>query len=139
MNFNPFYGIYPYSSFSEDDDRVFTSKYINYEEAFRKGNIIKDEYLPYKDYEPKIEIPASKKENLLYRIQAYSFAAHDLNLYLDIHPNDKDVFALYNNYIIKAEELKKEYQNTYGPLYPGASSFKNGTFTWNLAPSVWTY
>ena len=35
----------------------------------------------------------TKREALIKKIATYQFAAHDLQLYLDTHPKDKEAFA----------------------------------------------
>ena len=39
-------------------------------------------------------------------IQAYSFAAYDMLLYLDTHPNDKKAFRLFKDLVSKTNTLK---------------------------------
>ena len=44
-----------------------------------------------KNYKPEVLKPTNDQERLLYNIQTICFAAHDLNLYLDLNPNDQSI------------------------------------------------
>ena len=81
-----------------------------------KINMIKDEYEPYRNMtylKPNI---TSEKQMMLYDIQKVSFAAHDLNLYLDTHPFDTNYINLYNEYNKEAKRLTNLYEQKYGPI-----------------------
>ena len=85
-------------------------------EGFIKGNIEKSIYDPYKNYvpvEPKVN---TEREALLLFIQKSGFAAHDLGLYLDTHPNDQKALCLHRKYCKELKELKDKYQKVFGPL-----------------------
>ena len=56
-------------------------KFLTPEEGFLKGNLEKNEYVPYKNYTYFKLQPETEKENLLFKLMAYSFAINDLNLY----------------------------------------------------------
>ena len=85
-------------------------------EGFEKGNMFENLYSGYKDYKPQELRPRNEQEKMLYNIQAICFAAHDLNLYLDMNPNDQSMITLFNDYLRKEEELIKEYESKYGPM-----------------------
>lgn len=98
-------------------------------EGFRKGNIFKSLYDPYKNYQPSSVSFKSNKEELLFNIQEIGFMKHDLNLYLDINPNDKEALELFNKYANKERELVSEYEYSYGPL-DVSSSGDMTPFSW---------
>lgn len=56
------------------------------------------------------------REELLKNIASYDFAIVELHLFLDTHPNDTKAAAKLDEYIIKSKNLKREYENNYGPL-----------------------
>lgn len=58
----------------------------------------------------------NERETLMKQIMAYDFAAHDWNLYLDTHPDDKMGIALFKKMADKAKELKEEYVHKFGPI-----------------------
>ena len=89
---------------------------FNPKEGFEKGNMFENIYSEYKNYKPEVLKPINDREKLLYNIQTICFAAHDLNLYLDLNPNDQSMITLFNDYLRKEEELIKEYESKYGPM-----------------------
>ena len=46
----------------------------------------------------------------------YDFMAVDFQLYLDTHPEDILILNKFNEVVDKSKELKKEYEDNYGPL-----------------------
>ena len=53
---------------------------------------------------------------MLINIMALSFAITDLNLYLDLHPDDNEMYNLFKKYVNNKEQICKEYEKLYGPL-----------------------
>ena len=97
-------------------------------EGYLKGNAFRNEYIPYKDYKvAKINFN-SEKEELLFNISEYSFMMHDLNLYLDVFPNNQEALNKFNEYRDKVSELVLNYERKYGPLM--VSSVSDQTFNW---------
>lgn len=85
-------------------------------EGYLKGNIFKKEYIPYKNYKvPKVNIN-NEKDEMLFNIGEYCFMMHDLNLYLDTHPNDKESLNRFISYRDKVNELTTKYERKYGPI-----------------------
>lgn len=76
------------------------------------------------------------KQEKLFDIQKYNFAAYDLLLYLDTHADDKKAFKLFSELVMKLKALKKEYEREYGPLTP-YSAAEQGAFTWLDSPWPW--
>ncbi len=85
-------------------------------EGFLRGNMFRNEYKPYKNLTYYKLNPKNEKEKMLYKIMALSFAINDLNLYLDLHPDNKEAFDLFKKYIQDKKVLVKEYTKNYGPL-----------------------
>ncbi len=91
-------------------------KILEPEEGFLRGNMFKDEYIPYKNLTYfKLE-PKNEKERNLYKVMALSFALNDLNLYLDLHPDNEEVFSLFKKYVDEYKKALKEYEMKFGPL-----------------------
>ena len=88
----------------------------NPKEGFEKGNMFTDLYSPYKNFQPEKLVPKNEQEQLLLELQEVSFAAHELNLYLDLHPEDQSMGTLFKDYQRKKEELTKAYEELYGPM-----------------------
>ena len=66
---------------------------------------------------------------MLFNISELSFMMHEMNLYLDIHPDNKEALEKFNEYRNKAHELMRKYERKYGPLEVNYSDVNNG-FTW---------
>jgi spore coat protein JB len=60
----------------------------------------------------------NKKEKLLRSLSAVQFALWELHLYLNTHPADLEAIALHEQYSVKFEKLRREYEEQYGPLTP---------------------
>lgn len=58
----------------------------------------------------------SERERLLKRLASYDFAAAELHIYLDTHPDDTAAADALSAYESKGELLRREYEDKYGPL-----------------------
>lgn len=74
----------------------------------------------------------------LAELMAIDFAAHDLSLYLDTHPEDQEAFETYKDLLRLAEEGKKKYAKMYGPITK--SDLVSGKcYTWLNGPWPWDH
>lgn len=78
----------------------------------------------------------SRKE-LLERLSAASFAAVDLQLYLDTHPKDKEALAKLNRYLDETAALTEEFTRHFGPLSP-QDIYGDTSFEWVNSPLPWS-
>src|SRR5574344_1725910 len=108
----------------------------NPKDGYNNGNLFVNLYSPYKDYKPVDLVPTTEQGALLLEISRNAFAAHDLNLYLDLYPNDNTMLTLFNDYRKKANELTLEYENNYGPLNI-ASDNLSSSFLWEEQSWPW--
>ncbi len=69
-------------------------------------------------------------------LMALDFIAHDLSLYMDTHPNDREAFVMYQEMLRLAKEGKKEYERRYGPLCKD-SLLNAESYTWLENPWPW--
>lgn len=123
------------SLFMPDIDFSRDSNILEPMEGLERGNMFKDEYKPYKNLTYFKLKANNEKEKLMLKIYAYSFAINDLNLYLDLHPDKKDVFDLFKKYVNEKERLCKEYERLYGPLeITGTTGSK---YDWIDSPWPW--
>ena len=102
--------------FEIEDTRKSNTTLFNVDEGFIKGNMFTNLYDKYKHYEPKKLLPTTEKDLLLYNIYKLSFAINDLNLYLDINPNDTNMYETFKKIISEYKMYVKKYEDTYGPL-----------------------
>ena len=103
--------------------------------GFIRGNMFSDLYNTYKITKPYDIKPANEQAKLLTYIDAYCFAAHDLNLYLDNYPDDREMIRLFKDYSDKANGYIMEYEQKYGPLFVGVSN--GNSWSWNDSPWPW--
>ena len=104
--------------------------------ALQYGNLFNDEYIGYKNYNPSYPIPSNEMDELMRKIQEYTNASQELKLFLDVNPNREDYYNLFIEYNRKVNELVREYESKYYPIFAGNSYFINGYFTWITSPSV---
>lgn len=88
----------------------------NPKDALEKGNTFKNLYSKYKNYDDTMLKPDDEKDILFLHLQELDFIINDLNLYLDIHPDDKKMLNLFESYVKKYKNLKEDYTNLYGTL-----------------------
>lgn len=77
-----------------------------------------------------------EKANKLREIQTYNFAAYDMLLYLDTHPDDKKAFMMFKDLVNKTMALKEAYEKEYGPL-TAFSTASQSSFNWLDNPWPW--
>ncbi len=79
----------------------------------------------------------NSREMLLDRIRAIEFAALELNLYLNSHPNDRRALMEFNNYAKELMALKNEYERNYGPLLN--FGFSDSQYPWQWVNDPWPW
>lgn len=77
------------------------------------------------------------REEMLNKIQELEFAAIDLNLFLDNHPNHKQALADYNKFTGELMDLKKNYVSIHGPLSNFGSAPSQYPWQWVEDPWPW--
>ena len=107
-------------------------KLYDYEDGFMYGNMFKNEYDPYKNYKVTNLSSNTSKGNLLLKIYQYDFALNDLSLYLDLHPEDKDVYKVFKRYTEELDNLVKKYEHEYGPMELDNSNYND--YLWEEGP-----
>lgn len=116
---------------------VNNNELVDPSEGLERGNLFKNLYDPYKNYKSMQLNPNSKREQLLNQILSYNFAMKDLNLYLDMNPNDTNYINLYNQYRKSKESLCNQYEKMYGPLNLMSDSLENNNWIWINSPWPW--
>lgn len=77
----------------------------------------------------------NEREMMMRRIATLDFAIVELNLYMDTHPNDIEVNSKLNDYKEKSDELKREYQEKYGPIT--SKTIEDNRYGWIADPWPW--
>ena len=105
-------------------------------EAFIRGNLYNNLYQQYKNYRPAKLIPNNEQAELLLNVDQLTFATHELNLYLDIYPDNQMMIKLFNHYTKMANEAIERYEKKYGPLTVNAQSNLDA-FSWQAYSWPW--
>ena len=106
-------------------------------QGFIRGNLYKDLYDPYKVNGPYEIKPMNEQAELLTYIDALCFACTDLNLYLDVYPDNKEIINLYNRYNEEKKNLMKQYEAKFGPLVLDSESLNSYPWSWDDRPWPW--
>ena len=77
----------------------------------------------------------TKRETLLKKISTYQFAALDMQIYLDTHPNDRAALEKAEKYTAMARPLIEQYEEQYGPLTKKVTD--TNSWTWVKGPWPW--
>ncbi len=107
------------------------------EEGYNNGIMFSNLYSQYKNYKPAVLSANNEKERLLLDLSRFAFAAHELNLYLDLNPDDNSMLALFNDYREKANELERQYEAKYGPLSISGDGLSQTPFAWENTAWPW--
>ncbi len=106
-------------------------------EGFMRGNMFADTYTPYKNYQPQVLKANNEQEALFLKLAEADFAAHDLNLYLDLHPQDGNAIDLFNDYRSQSNQLRMEYEQKYGPITITSNSLAQSPWLWENMNFPW--
>lgn len=126
---------YRSSSSSSSVDRV--DSFYNPAEGFAKGNMQANIYQPYKLTNPNLPPVYNERQRMLLEVQKYNFAMWDLNLYLNTHPNDRNVMMLFEQNKVAYKRAKENYEMKFGPLCFENTSTNSGYWEWNKSPWPW--
>ena len=135
-----FYPPYPYiekddSNYLNYEDERGSTRFFSPEETMRYGNVFKNEYDQYKSYNPrKIKAENMKEEAKLNLIALIDYC-HDLRLYLDVFPNDKEVANEFNKYCKKLKEAEDKYEKM--EMNPFQYVCGEGKMNYVYTPSPW--
>ena len=119
-----------------DENKNNTTLYDPYN-GFIRGNLFKNLYDPYRKEEPYEIKPMNEQAKLLTKIDSLNFAMIDLNLLLDVNPDNREAINLYNKYRNEKDNLTKEYENKYGPIT--VDSDKLNSFPWGWIDMPWPW
>ena len=75
-------------------------------------------------------------ESLLSSVQATSFLAHELQLYLDTHPGDREAYCAWQRALNGRREAVDAYERHVRALTPDGL-LGHGEFDWADGPFPW--
>ena len=99
-------------------------------EGFLKGNLFKNLYAPYKNYVPDRLIPNNEKEEALLNLSQIGFAIHELNLYLDVFPDDNEMLEKFVRVSRDYNRLLNEYEEKYEVITINSEHLNTVPFKW---------
>ena len=77
----------------------------------------------------------NEQARLLRRLSAYQFAAWELHIFLDTHPNNCEAARKLEEIQKTVECLTSQYEAAYGPL--GESAAQTSRWAWITGPWPW--
>lgn len=119
----------------ESNKDICIDKFLTPEEGFLRGNMEKGTYCPYKQFTYCQLKPSNERERLLFKLMAYSFAINELNLYLDLNPEDQTTYELFKRYVKDKECIEKEFVMRYGPMT--LEDIESSQYEWLNNPWPW--
>ncbi|MDD6879175.1 MAG: spore coat protein CotJB [bacterium] len=106
-------------------------------EGYIKGNLFRNLYNKYKNYEPDKLTPNSQKDEDLLNLNQMQFAMHEANLYLDVYPNDSNMMKDFVRYRNEYNRLLNDYEKKYGALNINDSYLNSVPYGWEEQPFPW--
>lgn len=79
----------------------------------------------------------TEREKALKRVQMYSFAGIEAQLFLDTHPQDKQALEYFKRCAKALAKATEDYNEKYGPLTPSALSADASKWEWVKGPWPW--
>lgn len=136
MNYYRDYYNYENNNYNKPNYMHTVSSILDPYQGFIRGNMFSDLYNGYKLTKPVNITPSNKQAEMLTTIDSLCFALIDLNLYLDVNPEDKEALELYNYYTDSHDKYVKEYVDNYGPLTQD-TTMPSDYYSWILSPWPW--
>lgn len=132
INYNNLYN----TPFYTNEKKSNNDLYDTYN-GFIRGNMFKSLYDPYLKTEPyEVKAMNEQAETLTY-IDALCFAMNDINLYLDVYPDDMNMINLFNKIRKEKETVTKDYESKYGPITLDSNSLDSYPWAWDDMPWPW--
>ena len=104
------------------------------EDAIKRGTLFPGLDLPFMNIVNTRDVA----DTPLGEVMALCFVSHELQLYLDTHPDDTQAFETLQRMLHLTEEAKRRYTAKYGPLVP-ADLAESERFDWLEDPWPWNY
>jgi len=103
-------------------------------EALANGTLFPGLDLPWMN---AVNTPTNLSGTPLGELMALSFVTHELGLYLDTHPEDREALVLYTEYQKLLEAGEKTYVQRCGPLTQG--QVNTAGYSWLDDPWPWDF
>ena len=99
-------------------------------EGYDVGNLFQNLYDEYKNYKPRKLEGRNEKERAYLDLSRIAFAMHEVNLYLDTHPDDRMMIQLFNDYRKMYVEMEAKFEREYGPITTCSEAMESFPFAW---------
>lgn len=119
----------PYVPFQQNNPQKYAQT-----EALSNGTLFPGLNLPFRLAVEGSTLPATP----LAELQALEFVVLELGTYLDTHPNDKEAFAMFQQYTALERSARQAYEEKYGPLTRSASA-AGESYQWLKDPWPWNF
>ena len=94
-------------------------------------------YEQYKNYIPSNVKISNEKDEALFNLNQIGFAVHELNLYLDVYPDNQEALNLFSNYTRMYNQMLNDYQEKYGALKVNSVNGNSIPFAWVGSSFPW--
>lgn len=121
----------------QEDIRNELNDFFSLKDITTYGNILKSQYVPYKNYKPSELNYVNNKEQLMLELIYLDNAKHDISLLLDIYPENQEYIKIFEDYCMKAKLKRKEYIEKYNPISPCEGKNRDGYYSFVTTPSPW--
>ena len=81
--------------------------------------------------------PKDEKEYLMLMIQIYGLASHDLNLFLDLNPNNNEYVKLRAEYEKLYQQFYKQFEEKFGALDTKSKKLFDSPWKWDFGNWPW--
>ena len=106
-------------------------------EGYIRGNLFPKLYEQYKNYRPADLNPRNEQERMFLNMSELYFAAHELNLYLDNFPNDRNMIRMFNDYRTMANQALRAYEEKFGPITITSEQLNEFPWMWEQINFPW--
>lgn len=104
-------------------------------QGFVRGNMFQNLYSQYgKIYDVK---PMNEQAELLTYIDVLDFACIDLDLYLDVFPDNSKMIQFYNQLMNEKKKAEAKYEEMYGPISLSSNTLNTMPWAWIICPWPW--
>ncbi|MBR3661398.1 MAG: spore coat protein CotJB [Bacilli bacterium] len=136
---NYFTNINDSNNMNENDitNHELNSKIFGTYLGYIKGNLFKNLYQGYKNYEPRKININNEQDELLLNVNELSFARHEMNLLLDNYPNNNQALKTFNHFREMEEKAIQNYERRFGPIEITSGDMNNIPFAWENDKWPW--
>ena len=120
----------PYVPFQQQNPKRYSQS-----DALSNGTLFPGLNLPF---HLKVNAP-NVATGHLGELQALEFVLLELGLYLDTHQDDKEAFALFQQYAALEKSGREKYEAMHGPLFQSSAAAQETFASWIRNPWPWDY